>query len=95
MARIATINVSLPASLKHFVLEEVEVGSFGSASEYIRMLIRDARTRASHPNTPERPNSALSEGGHAAKDRVRRPQAKKGRPIIRDRSAIIPARTGG
>ena len=44
-----TINVSLPSSLKEFVLAQVERGGYGSSSEYIRELIRDARTKAPLP----------------------------------------------
>lgn len=47
-AKTSTINVSLPNSLKEFVLAQVESGGYGSASEYIRKLIRDARTEAEH-----------------------------------------------
>lgn len=40
-----TINVSLPSSLKEFVRAQIREGAYGSASEYIRMLIRDARNK--------------------------------------------------
>ncbi|HVS10670.1 MAG TPA: type II toxin-antitoxin system ParD family antitoxin [Planctomycetota bacterium] len=41
-----TINVSLPSTLKDFVRAQIRSGAYGSASEYIRELIRDARDRA-------------------------------------------------
>jgi putative addiction module CopG family antidote len=40
-----TINVSLPSTLKDFVRAQIRSGAYGSASEYIRELIRDARDR--------------------------------------------------
>ncbi len=40
-----SINVSLPSPLKDFVRTQIRTGAYGSASEYIRMLIRDARER--------------------------------------------------
>jgi len=38
--RMATMNISLPETLKHFVDSQVEGGSYGTSSEYVRMLIR-------------------------------------------------------
>jgi antitoxin ParD1/3/4 len=46
MPRTTTINVSLPSPLKEFVRAQIRSGAYGSASEYIRELIRDARDRA-------------------------------------------------
>lgn len=41
-----TMNVSLPASMKAFVEERIEQDEYGTASEYIRELIRtDQRMR--------------------------------------------------
>lgn len=42
---MSTMNISLPEALRVFVSERV-VGRFGSASEYIRELIRDDQRRA-------------------------------------------------
>ena len=39
------MNVSLPASLKAWVDEQTEKGDFGTASEYVRHLLRQARVR--------------------------------------------------
>jgi antitoxin ParD1/3/4 len=46
MPRTTTINVSMPSTLKEFVHTQIRSGAYGSASEYIRELIRDARDRA-------------------------------------------------
>ena len=39
------MNVSLPADLKRWVDEQVEAGGYGTASEYVRDLLRRARER--------------------------------------------------
>lgn len=44
---MATMNVSLPDPLKHFVDQEVRHGGFASTSDYMRDLIRQRqRTKA-------------------------------------------------
>jgi antitoxin ParD1/3/4 len=43
---MATMNISLPETLKQFVEEQVKGGGFGTASEYVRTLIREAQLRA-------------------------------------------------
>ncbi|MDM7920704.1 MAG: type II toxin-antitoxin system ParD family antitoxin [Pyrinomonadaceae bacterium] len=40
-----TMNVSLPASMKAYVDERVEHDEYGTASEYIRELIRNDQRR--------------------------------------------------
>ena len=40
-----TMNISLPEPMKEFVEEEVSTGSYGSVSEYIRTLVREAQER--------------------------------------------------
>ena len=42
---MTSMNVSLPEQLRSFVTERTE-GRFGSASEYVRELIRDDQRRA-------------------------------------------------
>lgn len=42
---MSTMNVSLPDELKSFVDERVDVGGFGSTSEYVRDLIRRDQER--------------------------------------------------
>lgn len=39
------MNVSLPKDLKKWVDEQVESGGYGTASEYLRDLLRRARER--------------------------------------------------
>lgn len=40
-----TMNISLPTRLKSFVDAQVNSGSYSSASEYVRRLIRDDEQR--------------------------------------------------
>ena len=43
----ATMNISLPDAMKEFVDQQVDSGGYGSASEYVRELVRrDQRERA-------------------------------------------------
>ncbi len=42
---MTSLNISLPESLKAFVEEKVRKGGYGTASEYVRELIRAARKR--------------------------------------------------
>ena len=42
---MATMNVSLPESLKEFVDRKVVSASYGTASEYVRELIRHDQDR--------------------------------------------------
>lgn len=37
---MATMNISLPDPLKHFIDEEVREGNFSSTSDYMRDLVR-------------------------------------------------------
>jgi antitoxin ParD1/3/4 len=37
---MATMNISLPESMKHFVEKQAEVEGFGTVSEYLRAVIR-------------------------------------------------------
>ncbi len=41
----ATMNISLPDSLKEYVNERVEEEHYGNASDYIRSLIREDQKR--------------------------------------------------
>jgi antitoxin ParD1/3/4 len=43
---LTSMNISLPEPLREFVDEQVAQGGFGSASEYVRQLIRHAKENA-------------------------------------------------
>ena len=43
---LTSMNISLPEPLREFVDEQVAQGGFGSASEYVRQLIRHAKESA-------------------------------------------------
>lgn len=47
---MATMNISLPDPLKHFIDDEVREGRFSSASDYMRDLVRE-RQRAKAEDT--------------------------------------------
>ena len=42
-----SINISLPEELRDFVVREVARGGYGSTSEYVREVLRDAVARQS------------------------------------------------
>ncbi|MFM9978891.1 MAG: type II toxin-antitoxin system ParD family antitoxin [Sphingomonadaceae bacterium] len=42
---MSTMNISLPEPLKRFIDAQVESGSYGTSSEYVRMLIRREQER--------------------------------------------------
>jgi antitoxin ParD1/3/4 len=42
----ASLNISLPESMRKWVDQQIDGGGYGTASEYIRELIRDAQTRS-------------------------------------------------
>ena len=75
---MSTMNISLPETLKSFVDEQVNLGSYGTSSEYVRELIRKDQDRlqlrglllagaASAPSTPADPAYF-----DALRDRVRK-----------------------
>jgi antitoxin ParD1/3/4 len=41
----STLNISLPESLRHWVDEQVADGGYGSASEFVRELLRGEQKR--------------------------------------------------
>ena len=52
------MNISLPESMRAYVESQVEAGSYSSASEYVRALIREDRKR----REKERLEALLLEG---------------------------------
>lgn len=47
---LASLNISLPQTMKDFVEGQVESAGFGTPSEYIRALIRDDQKGRSEEN---------------------------------------------
>ena len=41
----ATMSISLPATMKTFIEQEVQDGGYSTPSEYFRELVRDAKRR--------------------------------------------------
>lgn len=61
MASRTSINVSLPKPLKQWVERQVEQGDYGTASEYVRSVLRSERSRL---------EEALAEGAKSPKVRM-------------------------
>jgi len=40
---MTSMNISVPESMKTFIEDEVSSGGYGTASEYVRELVRDAK----------------------------------------------------
>ncbi len=45
MADMTSLNISLPESMRKFIEEQVEKGGYGTASEYVRGLVRAAQEK--------------------------------------------------
>ncbi len=41
--QMTSMNISVPESMKEFIEDEVSSGGYGTASEYVRELVRDAK----------------------------------------------------
>lgn len=55
---MASINISLPETMREYIDGQVEVGGYSTASEYVRELIRGDQERKSE----QRLEAALLEG---------------------------------
>ena len=58
----ASVNISLPESMKAWVDEQVTVGGYGTTSEFFRQLIREARQRQLRVQIDRRILAALDSG---------------------------------
>lgn len=66
----ATMNVSLPLDLKRWVDKEVKAGGYGTASEYLRDVLRRARERKLRRQLDAMLVEAVEEGAHTVMDRA-------------------------
>ena len=64
----ATMNVSLPTDLKRWVDEQVEAGGYGTASEFMRDMIRRARLRQQRRDIDAMLVDAVSQGADIVMD---------------------------
>ena len=55
---MASLNISLPRTLKDYVAKQVKAGGFSTPSEYVRALVRDDQKR----HAEERLEALLLEG---------------------------------
>ena len=67
---MATINFSLPPPMKQFIEEQVSAGQYGTASEFLRELVRDRQKRAAQ----EKLEQQLLEGINAGEQITVTPQ---------------------
>ncbi len=58
----ANLNISLPPPLKQWVEEQIDQGDYGTASEFIRQLIREERKRQSRVHVEDKLQEALDSG---------------------------------
>ncbi len=56
------LNISLPPTLKQWVQEQIDRGGYGTASEYIRQLIREERRRQERVGVENKLQEALDSG---------------------------------
>jgi antitoxin ParD1/3/4 len=57
-----TMNVSLPKDLKEWVDDQVQAGGYGTASEYLRDVLRRARERQARRAIDEKLIEAFESG---------------------------------
>jgi antitoxin ParD1/3/4 len=62
MAVQTSMNVSLPDSLRRWVEEQVEAEGYGTASEYIRVLVREDQKRKSREQLDQKLLEAIASG---------------------------------
>jgi antitoxin ParD1/3/4 len=65
-----TMNVSLPIELKKWVDEQVRSGGYGTASEYLRDMLRRARDRQVRRRIDAMLVEAVEEGATTVMDRA-------------------------
>lgn len=59
---MATMNISLPDTLKEFVESEVKQGGYATASEYFRELVRRAQERRTDQDLERKLLAGLDSG---------------------------------
>lgn len=62
------MNVSLPRELKKWVEDQVKAGGYGTASEYLRDMLRRARERQLRRGIDAALVEAVDEGAHTVMD---------------------------
>ena len=74
------VNISFPESMRQWVEERVEVGGYGTVSEYIRSLVRDDQRREARERLDRtlveaqesgEPTEMTADDWKAIRDRVR------------------------
>ena len=78
---MATMNISLPDSLREFVQARVSEGGYSTASEYFRELVRSDQKRGAH----QRLEALLLEGLESPKHNLTEGDWQHIRQEVRDR----------
>lgn len=60
--QMTSMNISLPESMKTFIEDEVSSGGYGTASEYFRELVREAKRRKEEERLERKLLEALESG---------------------------------
>jgi len=66
MSSITTLDISLPRSMRTFVVGDCERLGFTTASEYLRSLVREAQQSPEHGDPPI-PRGGVRQSGARAK----------------------------
>jgi antitoxin ParD1/3/4 len=80
---VTTLNISLPKAMRDFIDEQVADGTYGTASEYIRELVRDAQKQKAR----ERIEALLLEGLQSEGREMTRDDWKRLRRRVEERHA--------
>jgi hypothetical protein len=65
LSSITTLNISLPRSMRPFIMSECERLGFTTASEYMRSLVREAQQRPANGASVVPPGGARQGGTRA------------------------------
>jgi antitoxin ParD1/3/4 len=57
-----SLNISLPEAMKDFIESKVEAGGYGTASEYVRELVREAQRREARKEVEAKLLEAVQSG---------------------------------
>lgn len=61
---MSTVNISLPDPMRAFIEAQVNEGSYGSISDYVRALIREDQRRKSQEELERKLVAALDSGDY-------------------------------
>jgi antitoxin ParD1/3/4 len=80
---MTTLNISLPETMREFIDSQIAEGGYGTASEYIRDLIREAQKR----KAKEKIEALLLEGLQSESSEMTREDWQELKRRVRERHA--------